>query len=209
MAEKPDQFIATRESLLSRLKDPEDQATWREFFDIYRRLICGLAIRAGLKVEEAEEVLQDTLISVANTIQEFKYDPKRCRFKSWLGHLAQKRIADRFRKRAAANRHLILNQDEGSKTREIEQVPDPAGLNLDAAWDQEWQQELFEAALANVRARVNAEQYQIFDFYVLRKMAVRNVARALGVSIGQVYLAKHRILGLIKTEVKQLEKKMG
>jgi len=39
MTENPDELIPTRQSLLGRLKDWEDQASWREFFDTYWRLI--------------------------------------------------------------------------------------------------------------------------------------------------------------------------
>src|SRR5580658_10289334 len=107
------EFIPTRESLLSRLKDWNDDEGWREFFSIYRQLIFITAIKSGLREDEAEEVVQETVISVAKTIKEFQYDPKKCRFKNWLGHLAQKRIADRFRKRS---RELPLSETAPNET---------------------------------------------------------------------------------------------
>jgi RNA polymerase sigma-70 factor (ECF subfamily) len=48
----------------------------------------------------------------------------------------------------------------------------------------------------------------MFDFYVLKKMPVDKVAKALGASAAQVYLAKHRISRLIKKEVGRLEKQL-
>ena len=51
-------------------------------------------------------------------------------------------------------------------------------------------------------------QYQMFDFYVLKNWPVTKVARVLGVNIGQVYLAKHRLARLVKKEISELEKKM-
>jgi len=38
-----DDSIATRASLLGRLKDREDQASWQEFFDTYWQLIYRVA----------------------------------------------------------------------------------------------------------------------------------------------------------------------
>src|ERR1041385_1484139 len=99
MNEKDD-FLPTRATLLGRLKDWKDEESWREFFQLYRRLIFSTAIKAGLTEAEAEDVVQETVLSVAKTIKEFQYDPQRCRFKSWLRHLTQKRIADCYRKRA-------------------------------------------------------------------------------------------------------------
>jgi RNA polymerase sigma factor (sigma-70 family) len=206
--EKPAEIIPTRESLLSRLKDWEDDDSWREFFGIYRKLLFSFAIKAGLSEQESEEVVQETVISVAKTIKEFQYDPERCSFKGWLRHLAQKRIADAFRRRARQPQINETARAATPRTPAIERVPDPGALDLDRVWEEQWQRELLDAALARVKATVSGDQYQMFDFYVLKKMPVGKVALALGTSAGQIYLAKHRISRLIKKEVSRLEKQM-
>ncbi len=209
-AEKqPDEFIPTRASLLNRMKDWEDQDSWNQFFHIYRRLILATARKAGLTEQESEEVLQETVLSVAKTIQEFQYDRDRCRFKTWLQHLTRRRIADQFRKRPREQAASAMRSGETSATDPIERVADPGGQNIETVWEEEWQQKILDAAVERVKGRVDAEQYQIFDFYVLRKMPPGEVAAALGVSIGQVYLVKHRVSSLVKKEVKLLETKMG
>jgi hypothetical protein len=43
----------------------------------------------------------------------------------------------------------------------------------------------------------------MFDLYVLKEWPVREVAQALGVSTGRVYLAKHRVSVLVKREIKR------
>ena len=155
MENKPD-FIPTRESLLSRLKDWNDDEGWSEFFKIYRHLIFSTAIKSGLREDEAEDVVQETVLSVAKTIKEFKYDPKKCRFKNWLGHLAQKRIADRFRRRS---RELPVKatSTRTARTSPIERVPDARIADLDAIWQAEWKQKLMEAAMQRVKTQVRAE----------------------------------------------------
>jgi len=205
---KPKEFIPTRVSLLNRLKDWNDSGSWREFFEIYRKLLFNFALKAGLSEMEAEEIVQETVISVAKTIKEFEYDPGRCSFKSWLRHLAQKRIADRYRKRS---REPLVSSptDLTGETRAIERVADGNAANLDALWEEEWQAELFAAAVASVKKQVSAEQYQIFDFYVLKKMPVGQVAKVLGTNAGQVYLVKHRVSKLLKKEIDRLKDEMG
>ena len=42
----------------SRLKDWQDDESWREFLGIYRRLLFSFALKAGLSEQEAEEVVQ-------------------------------------------------------------------------------------------------------------------------------------------------------
>lgn len=91
----PDKFsIATRATLLERLKDCEDQASWREFYDLYRDLIFSFAIKAGLTESEADDVVQETVIGVARKLPEFRYDPAKCSFKTWLLNQTVWRIKD-------------------------------------------------------------------------------------------------------------------
>jgi RNA polymerase sigma factor (sigma-70 family) len=206
--EKLNDFIPTRESLLSRLKDLEDQAAWQDFFQIYRKLIYSMAIRARLTEQEAEEVVQETLISVANTMEKFKYDPTRCRFKSWLGHLTRNHIAACYRKRAR-DKAQPLPDNSSTGTAAVDRLPEPQSLDTDHVWEEEWRKQLLAAALERVKRLVSPDQFQLFDFYVLKEVPVFQVARTLDVSVGQVYLAKHRISKLLKKEVKRLEAEMA
>src|SRR6185503_13506000 len=159
MTDSPDDFIPTRQSLLSRLKDWDDQESWRRFFDTYWRLIYNAALKAGLTETEAQEVVQETLISVAKKMPDFKYDPAIDTFKGWLCYQTRLRIADQFRKRRRAGAQNRRASDETARTATIERVPDPATLDLAAIWDEEWRVNLMNAAMERVKARVSPEQY--------------------------------------------------
>ncbi len=78
---------------------------------------------------------------------------------------------------------------------------------LEEIWEAEWQANLFEAALERVKHRVKEEHYQMFDLNVVRQWPAKKVAQTLGVSTAQIYLAKHRILVLLKKEVRRLEER--
>ena len=203
-----DDFIPTRRSLLSRLKNWNDQESWQDFFDTYWKLIYGAAIKSGLSDVEAQEVVQETVITVTKKIKEFKTDPAFGSFKAWLLHLTRWRIADQLRKRRRPGGANWRRTDKTSTTSTVEKIPDPAGLELESIWDEEWEKNLIDAALERVKRQVNARQYQIFYLYMIKKLSVRSVAKSLGVNIGQVYLAKHRVGGLVKKEIKNLETKL-
>src|ERR1044071_1926253 len=96
---QPEKVLPTRQSLLSRLRDWENQDSWREFFDTYWQLIYQVARKAGFNDAEAQDVVQETLLSVAQQMPGFKYDRTAGRFKGWLLQIARRRIADQFRKR--------------------------------------------------------------------------------------------------------------
>jgi RNA polymerase sigma-70 factor (ECF subfamily) len=205
MKPKPDEFIPTRASLLERLKNWGDDESWREFFGIYQRLVFDTARKAGLTEPEAEEVVQETLISVAKTIKDFKYERDRCTFKTWLGHLTRKRIADQFRKRPKLPMVEASPRTRETQTPAIERIPDEQAARVEDLWEEEWQTNLMRAALNNLKTEISGEQLQIFDLYAVRKLKASEVAAAVGVSVGQVYLSKHRVARLLKKEVKRLE----
>ena len=212
---KTDPSIQTRWSLIGRLKDWGDQRSWQEFFDAYWKLIYAVALKAGLSDAEAQEVVQETVISVAKKMPEFKCDPAAGSFKSWLLTLTRWRIGDQFRKRRTlgqspgCSREAEANDPSGmpndpARTSTIERIPDPDGLELEAIWNEEWEKNLLEAVTERVKRQVDPAQYQVFDFHVLKQWPVKKVATKRGVSLSQVYFAKYKVSALLKKERKRL-----
>ncbi len=199
------EILPTRQTLLSRLRDCDDHESWRDFFDLYWKLLYNMARKRGLNEQESQEVVQDTVIAVAKTMPEFRYDPKRCSFKSWLRHLLEKKIADQFRRRARANQTVSLDAEESVAWN----LADVATLPPDAAWEQEWQQSLLETAIERIKTKVSPQQFQIFHRLVVLNFPAGEVARTLDVNIAQVYLAKHRVVARVKQEIKTLQKQFG
>ena len=151
---------------------------------------------------------------------EFRYDPKVCSFKTWMLRLTRWRIIDRIRRRECEaaglghRAHLGRGEtppalgDATARTSTLDRVPDPAGIDLEKIWDEEWRQTTLTAAMEAVRQRIKPEQFQMFQLYAIQGMPVTQVARMVGVSVGSVYLAKYRVGALIRQEVKRLDSEM-
>jgi len=189
---------------VTRLKNWDDQKSWREFFDTYWKLIYSVSVKAGLSDAEAQDVVQEVVIGVTKKIKDLKYDPALGSFKGWLMTMTRWRIADQMRSRGPVVHHAGRN-DDNRRTATIERIPDPAGFDLDAAWEEEWLTNLTEAALARVKSRTSAKQFQMFECYVVKGWKVSEVTKTLGVSAGQVYLAKHRVSKELRKEIEKLE----
>ena len=209
MSATPDPLHQTRATLILRLKNWQDQASWQEFFDTYWRLIYGVARKAGMTDSEAQDVVQETMLAVAKHMPKFTYDPNLGSFKAWLLNMTRWRILDQFRKRRTVE--ATPPDTEGSTTRTsfIDRVADPASKQFDQVWELDWQQNLLIAALDHVKRRMDPQKYQIFDLYVNKGWAPEKVAQRFGIAVDQVYLAKHRITQAIKSEVERLEKEIS
>src|SRR5258708_3030537 len=93
------ELIPTRQSLLSRLKDWDDQDSWNVFFDTYWKLIYNDALEGGIRDAGAEDVVEETVVSVLKNMPGFDYNSEKGSFKGWLVRLTSWRIVDQLRKR--------------------------------------------------------------------------------------------------------------
>lgn len=184
--------IPTRASLLLRIKDVSQDASWREFFETYWKLIYNTARSKGLSDAEAQEVVQETMIAVSRNIPDFEYDPAKGAFKGWLRNLTYWKIQDQLRKRRPD-----MPLSEGLD------VPDDREFTVH--WDEEWGKNAVSAAIDRVKFSFSPKNFQIYNFCETQKKGPRETARVLRVSRARVYLVVHRIKKAIAREVRRLE----
>jgi len=147
---------------------PRDQQSWREFFDLYWRLIYGVATKSGLADAEAQDAVQETIISVARSMPDFEAEPQAGSFRGFLLTITRRRIADQFRKRPPGQKASVRRSDETARTSTLERIADPASLDLDAVWNQEWEKNLMDAAMERVKRQVALKQVQILCLVVAK-----------------------------------------
>ena len=198
---------ATRRSLVEGLANWGDHRRWQDFHRRYAKLLYGFARKAGLTGAEAEDAVQETLLTVARRVEALEYDPARGSFKGWLLQIARWRVADQFRKRDPAEQPRRPSASSGTGT--IARALDPAGPELETVWDSEWQAHLVATALRRLKDQVSPRQYQIFDCYVVKGWPAERVVRDLHVNFAQVYLAKHRVGAVFKKEVEAARASAG
>ena len=156
MADDDASSIQTRPSLLNRLKTGDDAESWQEFYRVYGKLARDFAIQAGLTDTEADEVVQETAISIARHLPNYQYDPKVCRFKTWLLNVTSWRVKDQLKKRKKDAMCVQGNSpesqnDDATRTSTINSVPAPVEPDYGALFEIQWRKSLFDAALERVK----------------------------------------------------------
>jgi len=201
--------IQTRPSLLNRLKSADDNESWNEFYLIYGRLVRDFAIQAGLNDSEADDAVQETVIAMSRHLPDYQYNPKVCRFKTWLLNQASWRIKDQLRKRRPeAASPDGPKTDDTTQTATINRLPDSASTDLDDLFETQWRKNFFAAALERVKGKFSLKQFQIFDLLIAKEWAATEVARSLGVTLANVYVTRHRISAAVRKEAKSLERQL-
>jgi RNA polymerase sigma-70 factor (ECF subfamily) len=181
---------------LVRVRDPRDEAAWLEFVEIYGPLIYRFARRSGLQDADADDVTQDVLRTTVRTMPAFEYDPRRGRFRSWLKTLTMNQVRD----------HLARgkNREQGSGdtgTHQWLKEQSDESESDEEFWEREYRDRLFQWAAERVRVQFREATWRAFEETTLAGRPAEEVAKALGISVGAVYIAKSRVLARLKEEI--------
>jgi RNA polymerase sigma-70 factor (ECF subfamily) len=195
MAEIP----PTRASLLLRLRDPRDGVAWEQFVERYAPVVYGYARKQGLQDADAADLSQEVLRAVAGAIGRLEYDPERGAFRNWLFTIVRRKLADW---RAARQRQPPGSGDPALHLR-LRQCPAPDGEA--AAWEVEWQDQVFAWGCAQVRRDVSAVTWQAFWDTAIEGRPGKQVAADLGLSVTAVYSARSRVLARLKELVQSAQ----
>lgn len=183
--------------MLTGLLDPDNHTIWQEFDARYRPMIMAFSQRLGLTEDDAADVAQETLVRFIRDYRAGKYDRQRGRLRTWIIAMVKARTVDLKRSRAA--RREVRGESAI--------VDIPAENELDQIWEAERRQVLLRQALSELRAqtRLNERTLLAFEEYVIRGRPVSEVARALGVTDHDVYMAKNRVADRLRETLQRLD----
>ena len=190
----------TQPSLLIRLRDQGDERAWAEFTEIYAPLVQQLAQRRGLQDADAQDLCQDVFRAVARAIEHFDPDPARGSFRGWLSRIAGNLIINLL---AAQRRHPRGSGDTDIQ-RLLEEQPDLLAEES-ALFESEYRKRLLAWAAERVRGSFSEAMWQAFWRTGVEGQPVKEVAEALGMSIGTVYQYKSRVVARIRREIDQFD----
>ena len=193
------EFPETRESLIFQVQDPLNREAWDQFAVIYRPVIYRLARRKGLQDADAQDLAQQVLHAVSQSVGRWeKLDPP-VKFRHWLRRVVRNATLNALTRKprdvAAGgsvaldllHQHTNVNQESSSQI------------------EAEYRRELYLQAARLVRADVNEETWQAFELTVVENLPVEEVARKIGKTPGNIYAARSRIMRRLRDAVQALE----
>lgn len=168
------------------IRDHRDKRAFGQLFDHFAPRLKGFVIRSGAPAAQAEDIVQDVMMSVWRKAHLF--DPERAQVSSWIYQIARNRQIDIVRKEGRP-------MPEALKAEKDETEPD-AGQVL--ALEQETD------VLREALSRLNPDQRDMIEKAYLGELSHSDIAEATGLPLGTI---KSRIrLGLdrLRHELKDL-----
>jgi RNA polymerase sigma factor (sigma-70 family) len=181
---------STHRSLLDRLRLGEDEDAWREFSERYRELLLRYALRRGLAVHDAEDVVQSSMLRLSVRLRSFVYRPELGSFRAYLGRVVENEVR-RARGRRAP-RPIDPDALEASDPRS-----DPG---LERLWHEAWVEHHFRLALDAVRHSVSPLSLRVFEA-LLEGQDPGAVAARERTPVANVYKIKQRMRDRLREAV--------
>ena len=181
----------TRSSVLKAVADTENEAAWQRLFDLYAGFVFSIARSKGLKEEEADDVVQDVFIRLAQFLPTFEYSRTKGRFRSYLVNLVYNLIIDKWR--------IHQREDERMKAYKTE----AANLSSDDKdfAEREWQAAALEEALRRIKPAVRPEHYAAFVASAVEGQDTETVLRLYNLSRDNLYQIRKRLTAKLQETV--------
>jgi RNA polymerase sigma factor (sigma-70 family) len=182
----------TSATLLEAVKDGQDGQAWNRFISRYRPMIVSFAKRLGLDKSDAEDIGQETLLVFLQDYREGQYDRMKGKFRSWLFGIAHNQALNFQRKKLWEN----VVPEETRSTGFITRIESPDEVR--ELWEEEWQRLVLRTCMEEIAKEVSPQTLAAFKFYVVKEWSAEKIARHLEMSPNAVYIAKNRVLRLIR-----------
>lgn len=190
----------TRNSLVLRLRDAEDVDAWDEFLAVYEPLVYHLARKKGLQHADAEEIVQEVMLTVSRAVGAWVVDPKRGRFRAWLFAIARNLMINWLTRRKPG----AIGSGDTAVMKLLKEHCDPS-CEETAEFDLEYRRQVFRWVAERVRTQVKERTWEAFWLSSVEDQPIEQVAESLGITVGAVYVARSRVAGRLRSEASRFE----
>jgi RNA polymerase sigma-70 factor (ECF subfamily) len=175
----------TPASLIFRLRNPGDAKAYEDFVALFHPLMIRWSGRMGFHGADADDLVQDVLVTALERLPQFDYDPKRS-FRAWLRAIMTNKGRER-RKLAYVRKRVDVNIDD---------VPDRDNSAADNAV---YADEVLKGALSIVESEVKPTTFRAFILCKHEQKSAKEVAIDLNMKVDAVHRAVFRVMQRLRT----------
>jgi RNA polymerase sigma-70 factor, ECF subfamily len=188
----------TRASLIVRLRDQEDRDAWDEVMAIYGPLVFRMALRQGLQRADAEDVVQQVFTAIFQSIEQWLEQSERGRFRNWLIGIGRNVSLNMLNRKPKGGIGV-----GGTEGHDMLGRLNAAEDELASEFDIEYRREVYRWAAQRVQADIDPKTWEAFRMSHVDGVSISEAAKLLGIGVGQVYVARSRVMKRLQNLVSQ------
>lgn len=188
----------TRTSLLRRVRNASDGASWAEFVGLYEPLLLSYVRKRGLNDHDAQDIVQTIFITLLRKMPSFELDKSRGRFRTWLWQVSRNAVVDQARARQRIQKAEDAHRDNRE---DADAEPDD--------WIAMHRQRTLQYAMERVRDATAAKTWQCFEQHVLHGRPGAEVGADVGLPANSVYVNASRVLERIREQCAAYREDLG
>lgn len=193
----------TKPSLIPKLRDSScREEVWPDFVERYGSLVYDWCLRWGAPPQEAEDIVQQTLLSVFLHVDSFEKEGPGA-FRAWMRRISRN-VWLRIVEKSLRQRQVL--------TEIAESFPDTRSLRSALAredllrkFDEVACEEIRSLAFERVRLRVSSTTWEAFLLCDHDRVPGKIVAERLGISLKAVHLAAIRVRNMLAEELSRID----
>ena len=190
-----DDQYKTRQTLIRRVQDVQDEQAWEEFVQVYQRYIYAVIRGMNISEQDAEDLFQLVVMKLFDRLP--KQDLTQIkRFRSWLGTVTRNSVIDFVRKRKREVEQFKAAEKEDA----LSYLQGISIADIDRVLEQEWKVELTNMALENITPLFSARAIRVFELS-LKGGSASEIAREVGLKENSIYGIRTRVKERLILEV--------
>ena len=186
----------TRQNLIKALQsDEQSELAWEDFLEIYEELILDWLAQQGVQYSDAEDIRQEVMTTVYKEIVHFEHNGREGAFRRWLRQITAhraKRLWDSKSRQQKENSSLDLAEMADGLADD--------STPLSRKWDQDHDAYVLSELLDRLGERFSETSLSAFQSVVIEQRDATEVAEELGISLGALRVAQHRVMRALKKQ---------
>lgn len=188
----------TRETLLARIKDPDDTNAWEDFTACYESFIHAIVYKMNINANDRDDMVQNILLKVWKVMPDFEFDKKKAKFRTWLSFVIRNTVIDFYRQKKSGGKEVSI------ETPEI--IEDPQ-CSIESMIEREWQIHITKLALANIASKFTERAFKAFKMH-LNGSSMQEISEEFNIKENSSYRLVNRVKKYFILEINNLKENL-
>ncbi len=184
-------MTSTSLSILERARADDGESAWRELASIYSPLLHTWIVRYHVAESDADDLVQEVLIFVAERLPDFQHNGRTGAFRNWLRQALIYRLRKFWNDRQQRAPGFGTGDSRGLDL--LNELEDPKS-SLSQLWNQEHDRHVLSHLMSRLRSEFAETTWEAFRLTAIEGEKTSAAAAKLKITANAVWLAKSRVM---------------